>query len=402
MTNPALETSASENPAPENIDSLFQQTHDEYARSRYVSTLHNHALMRVRFDVKDVYEAAVRPEFEREHSRSPETGHEIYKAIQKNLFYRTYSSFRYNAQEMLSQSKQSAVQRKLPEMIAAVKKVANENPAGGTLRTNPDLKIPRYISALDVHLIPGGYHSEFTKDDVAQGFLTGVKPGPMVNRGRDFGSVGYSIGAWLKHAYPDFKPACMLDMGTQGGSNLIAYSKEFPDTELYGLDIAAPSLRYGHAKAEQMGIKMHLSQQNAEKIDFEDESFDLVVTSFFFHEIAVPASKRILKEALRVLKPGGLMVNLELPPHKSCEPFLNFMFDWDTNHNNEPNYRNYRSQDPIQLMTEAGFPEAHTFERIVPEVAVTSKEDCLKIWNNEVEPPLHGRGGWYIYGSRKA
>ncbi|MEQ8734718.1 MAG: class I SAM-dependent methyltransferase [Rhodospirillaceae bacterium] len=405
--SPASERSATKSltsapPAVDNIDNLFQQTHDEYARSRYVATLHNHALMRVRFDVKDVYEAAVRPAFEQEKGRPPETGHEISKAIKKNLFYRTYSSFRYNAQEMLSQAKQSAVQRKLPEMIAAVKKIANENPTGGTLRTNPNLEIPRYITAQDVHLIPGGYHSEFTEDDVAQGFLTGVKPGPMVNRGRDFGSVGYSIGAWIKHAYPDFKPASMLDMGTQGGSNLIAYSTVFPDTELYGIDIAAPSLRYGHAKAEQMGVKMHLSQQNAEKIDFEDESFDLVVTSFFFHEIAVPASKRILKEALRVLKPGGLMVNLELPPHKSCEPFLNFMFDWDTNHNNEPNYRRYRSQDPTQLMIEAGFPEVETFERVVPEMAVIPKDDCIAMWDGKMEPPLHGRGGWYIYGSRKA
>lgn len=386
-----------------NIDSLFQQTHDEYVRTRYIAKLHNHCLMNVRFKVRDVYEASVKPEFEKKNGRSPETGHEISKAIEKNLFYRTYSSVRYNAQEMLSQSKQPAVARQLPEMIEVVRKVANENPAGGTLRTNPDLEIPKYITSQDVHLIPGGYHSEFTEDDVAQGFLLGARHGgPPINPGRDFGSVGNSVGAWLKHAYPDFKPTKMLDMGTQAGSNLMTYKVAYPDIELYGIDIAAPSLRYGHAKAEMAGVTMHLSQQNAEKIDFDDESFDLVVTSFFFHEIAVPASKRILKEAHRVLKPGGLMVNLELPPHKSCEAFLNFMFDWDTRHNNEPNYRNYRSQDPTQLMNEAGFPESETFEKVIPEVATYPQDKLADVWDGKIEPPLHGRGGWYIYGSRKA
>ena len=387
----------------ENIDNLFQQTHDEYVRTRYIAKLHNHAMMNVRFNVRDAYEASVRPEFERKHGRSPETGHEISKAIEKNLFYRTYSSVRYNAQEMLSQSKQAAVERNLPEMIEVVRNIANQNPTGGTLKTDPDLEIPKYITALDVHLIPGGYHTEFTKDDVAQGFLLGARHGgPQINPGRDFGSVGYSVGAWLKHAYPDFAPSNVLDMGTQGGSNLMACAKEFPGMELYGLDIAAPGLRYGHAKAELAGVKMHLSQQNAEKVNFAYESFDLVVSSFFFHEIAVPATRRILDEAYRVLKPGGVMVNVELPPHKSCEPFLNFMFDWDTQHNNEPNYRNFRSQDPTQLMTGAGFPEDATFERVIPEVAVTSKEDCVAIWDNEVDQPLHGRGGWFVFGSRKA
>ena len=392
-----------EHEAMKNIDSLFQQTHDEYVRTRYVAKMHNHALMNVRFQVRDAYEASVRPEFERKNGRSPETGHEISKAIEKNLFYRTYSSFRYNAQEMVSQSKVAAVQRKLPEMIEAAREIANENPAGGTLRTNPDLELPKYITAQHVHLIPGGYHSEYTEDDVAQGVLLGVKQaGPLVNPLRDFGAVGSSVSAWLKHTYPDFTPSNVLDMGTQGGSNLMTYDEAFPGIEMYGIDIAGPGLRYGHAKAEMAGVKMHLSQQNAETVDFADESFDLVVSSFFFHEIAIPATKRILKEAYRVLKPGGLMVNVELPPHKSCEPFLNFTFDWDTRHNNEPNYRNFRSQDPTELMTGGGFPGSETFEQVLPEVATYPKEKLADVWDGKVEAPPHGRGGWFIFGSRKA
>ncbi len=356
----------------------------------------------MRYGLRNTYEESAEPAYKREHGRSPETGQEISKAIEKNLYFRTYSSVRYNAQEMLSLSKQAAVERRLPEMIETVREITRDNPAGGTLRLKPDLEIPKYITALDVHLIPGGYHSEYTDDDVAQGVLLSVRQaGPLINKARDFGFVAYSVTAWLKRTYPDFLPSSILDMGTQWGSNLFAYHEEYPEAELYGIDIAAPSLRYGHAKAEQAGLKLHLSQQSADDTDYDDASFDLVVSSFVLHEIPVAMTRRLLAEALRLLKPGGLMVHVELPPHKSTEPFLNFMFDWDTRHNNEPNYRNFRSQDPTQMMTEAGFSEDSMFELIIPDVATCPEENYEKILNGEIEPPIHGRGGWFIFGGRK-
>ncbi len=392
--NPALDTP---------IDTLFQQTHDEYVRTRYIAKLHNHLMMNVRYGLREVYEDHVEPQLKAEHGEVPQSGHEISKAIEGNLYYRTYSSLRYNAQEMLSQSKQAAVERQLPEMIDVVRDITAAKPTGGTLRLDPAFETPNYVTALDVHLIPGGYHTEFTEDDVAQGFLLGARhSGPAINPAREFGFVGYSVAAWLKHKFPEFSPKAILDMGTQWGSNLIAYNKEYPGAELHGIDIAAPSLRYGHAKAEQAGVKMHLSQQNAEATDFDDNSFDLVVSSFVLHEIAVPATKRLLAEAHRVLKPGGIMVHVELPPHKSCEPFLNFMFDWDTRHNNEPNYRNFRSQDPSKLMAKAGFAPDESFETTIPDLPTTPPDKWQRIVNGEEPAPIHGRGAWFIFGGRKA
>ena len=96
------------------------------------------------------------------------------------------------------------------------------------------------------------------------------------------------------------------------------------------------------------------------------------------------------------------MVHVELPPHKSCEPFLNFMFDWDTLHNNEPNYRNFRSQDPTKIMTDASFTKEETFECIIPDVVTCPSDKYEKIMSGEVEPPIHGRGGWFIFGGSKS
>ena len=66
--------------------------------------------MNVRYGLRKPYEESIEPAFRRDHGRSPETGQEISKAIKDNLYYRTYSSVRYNAQEMLSLSKQAAVE----------------------------------------------------------------------------------------------------------------------------------------------------------------------------------------------------------------------------------------------------------------------------------------------------
>ena len=388
------------------IDSLLKPTHDEYSRQRAVAVLHSYAVLNLRFDVRKTYESNVKPQFEKNNGREPNDGREIAEAIKDDHFYKFYSAIRYNAQEMGPLSRQAAVERALPQLIEVARDAARLNPAGGSVRLNPALEIPRYVSQLDVHLSPGCYHSEFTDDDVAQGVLLGrglssSSGKTRINKNRNFSGVGESIAYWLKQTYPDFKPRRVLDMATQSGANLLAYPRAFPGAEAYGIDVAAPGLRYGHAKAEFEGVPVHFSQQNAEQTDFEDGSFDLIVSSFFLHEAPVAASRRILAETYRLLAPGGILAFMELPPHKSCDAFLNFTFDWDTRNNNEPFYAAYRSQDPTELSVGAGYPREATFEITVPDVTSFDMDKYPAFLRGEVEAPPHGRGGWYIFGGRK-
>jgi SAM-dependent methyltransferase len=389
------------------IDACIRQTHDEYARSRAVAVLHNHALMNLRFQLRDVLEREVAPEFAKAHGRRPQDGGEIAAAMQDNAFFRFYSAIRYNAQEMGSLSRQPAIERALPEMIAVARDAARRNPAGGSLRLDPDLEIPRYVTALDVHLAPGCYYSEYTEDDVAQGALLGATLASLtgssrVNRARNFAGIGESIGYWLRQAYPDFRPRRVLDLGTQSGNNLLAYRSHFPGIELYGIDVGAPCLRYGHAKAEHAGIAVHFSQQNAEATDFPDGYFDLIVSSFFFHEVSPPATRRIIAECHRLLAPGGILCSEELPPHKSCDPFLNFAFDWDSKNNNEPFYAAYRALDPTELCVGGGFPRAGCFEITVPDITTFDMARYPDFLSGGLAAPPHGRGGWFLFGARKA
>jgi len=387
------------------LDRLFRQTHDEYVRTRFTAALLNHAMVNLRYAVWDEYKANVEPQFKKKHGRAAKTGKEIYHAMADNTFFRTYSSIRYNAQEMGPQSVQPAVERIMPELNAAVAEVPAVDHVGGTLRLNPDIAYPNYLTSMDAHLTPGGYWSEHTgPGDISQAMvLQGRRiAGPAVNPLRDFGGVGASVSKWLSHKFPDFKPKRVLDLATQEGKQLFAYERTFPGVELHGVDIAAPSLRYGHAQAAFRGQPVHFSQQNAEAMDFPDGHFDLIVSSFFLHEISVSATKRVIAECYRLLAPGGIMAHMELPPHKSCEPLVNFTFDWDSRFNNEPNYAHFRSQDPEALCVAAGFPRKSVFEITVPDAGSFKPENYEKFLRGEMPAPPHGRGGWFIFGARKA
>ena len=80
---------------------------------------------------------------------------------------------------------------------------------------------------------------------VGRGACRALVGAGRINRVRNFAGIGESIGYWLTQRYPDFKPRRVLDIGTQSGNNLLAYRSHFPDIELYGIDVAAPCLRYG-------------------------------------------------------------------------------------------------------------------------------------------------------------
>lgn len=395
-----------ETPELPDIDSFLQPSHDEYARRRAVATIHAHALLNLRFELRRPYELSVLPRFEREHARGPRDGAEVARAMEAETCYRFYSSIRYNAQEMNAHARQPILERALPQMIEVARAAAARNPAGGSLSLNPALPIPRYVSELDVHLLPGGTHSEFAPDDVAQGAMLGVGLSTNAGQGRihqsrNFAGIGASIAFWLQQKYPDFRPRRVLDMGTTWGANLFAYTQAFGGCEAYGIDVAAPGLRYGHAKAAHAGIPVHFSQQNAEQTSFSDGFFDLIVSSFFLHEVPLAATRRILAETHRLLAPGGILAFMELPPHKSCDAFLNFAYDWDTRNNNEPFYAQYRAQDPTELTVAAGYPPTESFEVTIPDVTTYDMSLYPRFLRGELAAPAHGRGGWFIFGSRK-
>lgn len=339
--------------------------HDELARQNIVADMKIHMEDHVFPASTSIYEARVKPDFVRGKGRAPKNKHEVRRAMAGDPYYQMWSSAARTLQEMLWYNVGACVERQLPELIDRSRV---ETPKG-SLRLNPDVKIPRYNGAIDIHCMPGGYHTEIAKDDVYAGALFDRGshyyaipimgsaahdvvdgPGSTFKKGRAFLCIQP-----VRDAFPDFQPARILDLGCTIGGTTVAYCEEFPDAEIHAIDIAAPCLRYAHARAESMNKVIHFSQQNAEKTDYPDESFDLVVSHGLAHETSAKAIRNILKECRRLLKPGGITAHYDPQWSRGLNPHDSFVHDWDTYNNNEPFWGPLHETPVTKLMTEAGF-----------------------------------------------
>ena len=208
--------------------------------------------------------------------------------------------------------------------------------------------------------------------------------------------MGDSTVAWLKQQHPELKPTRILDMGCAVGHSTLPYVSGFEGAEVHAIDVAAPMLRYAHARASSMGLPVHFSQQNAETIDFEDNSFDLVVSHILLHETSSAAIKNIIRECHRVLKPGGMMLHVETPPYEGMEPFDTFLFDWDSENNNEPFWRKSHLLDLEALAKDSGFQNHKPIQIMVPSAFQETKR------TNTFQGGDFGGGGvWFVYGCQK-
>jgi SAM-dependent methyltransferase len=330
---------------------LPKMTHDEAARLSFVSSLRGHLAGKIMPGNYEIYESRIEPSIVDKTGRPPKDRHEIRRVMTRVPYYQFWSALLRRSQEMMWDCGIDVTERQLPELIETFRTIRDQDGGStGSLRLNPDLPIPPYLTAVDIHIQPGCYHTEQAdSDDVAAGaiFETGIKAyGWGINLG----------GALLNHfrqQWPEAQPARILDMGCTIGSSTLPWAEAFPDAEVHAIDTAAPILRYAHARARSMGVGVNFSQQNAERTDFEDGSFDLVTSHIVLHETSKKALPRIFAECRRLLRPGGLMLHFEVP--RGNTPMEQFMHDWESYNNNESFARFITDIDLCDVAVDAGW-----------------------------------------------
>src|SRR6056300_190486 len=137
---------------------------EDRAKRAFVSSLRIHVLQHMSNSMKNRYEEVVKPEAKKRGNQC-DTSEQIHKALKSDFVFKAYSSARTCAQEMVFDVVSESVDR---EFETLAEKASPATPKG-SLTLDSSVKIPRSVSEIDVHLAPGSYHAEYSRDDFATG-----------------------------------------------------------------------------------------------------------------------------------------------------------------------------------------------------------------------------------------
>lgn len=103
----------------------------------------------------------------------------------------------------------------------------------------------------------------------------------------------------------------VLDLGCGTGSLAILIKRLHPAVEVVGLDPDPRALARADRKAKRAALDIRLDRAFADALPYPDSSFDRVYSSFMYHHLGRGEKEAMLREARRVLKPGGLLCLLD-------------------------------------------------------------------------------------------
>lgn len=370
-------------------------THDDIARFNFLANFNKYMATVVAPGNAVAFRERAEPAWVRERGEPPQTRGEVRRAMASDPHYRFWSALRRCGMEMRQQAGRSLVLRQAESLRDRARALGSSHAAG--LQLDPTVTVPRYQSELDNHCMPGSYYAEYLDDDVsaAANYDAGMFATTTGLFGRFLDGAGRGTAAWLQRTRPAWRPRRILDLGCGLGHNTVPLARAFPDAQVVAVDLAAPMLRYGHARSVGMGIdNIQFKQANAECLPFETQSFDFIYSTMFLHETSHVALRNILGEASRLLAEGGIQIHLEQPPYRGMTPFEQFMRDWDCHYNNEPFWSALHETHLPALLRERGFASESIFET---EIHALVEDEMPKVG---VETEDFGRGGlWYAFGA---
>lgn len=379
---------------------VFPETsHDEIARLNFLAHMNRHLSTRVMPHVKTAWDKRQAPRLKAEGSE-PKTRHDVRKALLKDPTFQTWSALRRMTMEQRQQAGRWTTIRQAEQLAAQARTLTDRD---DRLELDPTLKIPRYVSAVDHHCMPGSYHKELFPGDVSGAanydhaiFAT---TGGMLGRYSDGG--GHAVVQWIRKNLPDFAPKRILDIGATLGQNVIPIAQAFPNAEVVAVDVGAPVLRYGLARAKSMGVEnVRFVQADASDLSrYADGSFDWVQTTMFLHELSYASMRAIMGESYRLLRTGGIVLHVEQPQYAADMPlFEQAMRDWDAFYNNEPFWSTLHEIDLDAYMVEAGFSADKLIHGGV--TAVVDRDVFPDAADDDSED--YGRkAAWHVIGARK-
>jgi ubiquinone/menaquinone biosynthesis C-methylase UbiE len=100
----------------------------------------------------------------------------------------------------------------------------------------------------------------------------------------------------------------VLDVGCGTGTLAIAAARAAPGVSVTGLDADPAILARARKKAAGAGLQIAFDEAMSTELPYPDASFDLVLSTLFFHHLPDEGKRQTAAELVRVLRPGGRVV----------------------------------------------------------------------------------------------
>jgi len=162
----------------------------------------------------------------------------------------------------------------------------------------------------------------------------------------------------------------ILDLACGTGRLLLQLHRAAPHAQLYGLDMSGPYLQRASQVLASTGTS--LIADNAEAMPLAADQFDAVTSVYLFHELPADARRRVMREAWRVLVPGGRFVVCD-SAQLADSPELGTVLQGFAAAYHEPYYKGYLRDDLAAVMRECGFEVEQSVAHLVSKVVVGRK-----------------------------
>ena len=151
-------------------------------------------------------------------------------------------------------------------------------------------------------------------------------------------------------------PKKILDVGCSIGISTEFLYRDFHNiSSIDGIDLSPYFIALADYRAEDKKLKIDYTHGNAENTPYFENTYNLIVCNFIFHELPEKAANDIMNELYRILSYDGVLAIVDMDPKHLDKTLNNNIFRKWAFESTEPHIYNYYLRDTKNMLSKCGF-----------------------------------------------